>query len=423
MGADGDISAFAWYRSCVQSPQAGVATLHFPGAADHLVVFVNGKCCQATPSIANPQPHCDEIRDGKLSWTATVVLLAGRNSIAVLASHQGRDKAGGYYGPIDHYYPKGLFRPVYVELAGRQIGVKGWKMRGGIPAPSGLSFQLLASTSASPAFFQATFAAKPPSIGADPILRATTTGLSRGTMFINGRCVGRYFETVKCENTKEPVALYLPECWLSRTGQNTLAIFDEEGQSPLQVRLQIEKAASREVIAVSEPADPDTSIELPPYRPVDMGKSGGRRNLASDKPVTASSSDPDCPVGDINDGDDETPWVPTSVPTADNRAWVQVDLGEPCNAEACEFVNWQFQGMLYSYYLEGSADGKTWTMLADRRRSLADKEHFKPQGNFSFPLNNAKSVRYVRLTIVDVLEPRLDRIGISEFRIWGEGLH
>ena len=53
MGADGDISAFAWYRSSLQSPQAGPATLHFPAAADHLVVFVNGKRCQATPSIAN----------------------------------------------------------------------------------------------------------------------------------------------------------------------------------------------------------------------------------------------------------------------------------------------------------------------------------------------------------------------------------
>ena len=30
MGSDGDISAFAWYRSSVQSPQAGAATLHFP---------------------------------------------------------------------------------------------------------------------------------------------------------------------------------------------------------------------------------------------------------------------------------------------------------------------------------------------------------------------------------------------------------
>jgi hypothetical protein len=38
-------------------------------------------------------------------------------------------------------------------------------------------------------------------------------------------------------------------------------------------------------------------------------------------------------------------------------------------------------------------------------------------------LKNAQNVRYVRLTVADVLEPALDRIGIAELRIWGEGFH
>ena len=321
MGADGDISAFAWYRAAVESPAAGPATLHFPGAADNLVVFVNGKRCKAAPSIANLPRHCDELRDGKLFWTAAIELLRGRNVIAVLASHQGRDKAGGYYGPIDHYYPKGIYKPVHLEMAGRKIPVKGWRMRGGIPAPESLALQPLGPACGSPAFFQASFTARPPSLGPNPILRATTRGLSRGTMFINGRCVGRYPEVVKYPNSEEPVGLYLPECWLSATGRNTLAIFDEEGRSPSGVRLQVEKAASREVIAVSETADPRVALAMPVYRPVDMRQSG-RLNLASDRPATASSCDPRRPASDINDGDGETAWAPASVPTAKNPAWV-----------------------------------------------------------------------------------------------------
>jgi len=39
------------------------------------------------------------------------------------------------------------------------------------------------------------------------------------------------------------------------------------------------------------------------------------------------------------------------------------------------------------------------------------------------PLKHVNQIRHVRLTIVDVLEPRLERIGIGEFRVWGEGLH
>ena len=153
----------------MQSPAAGHAALHFPGAADNLVVFANGQRCKAGRSIANPPRHCDDLRDGKLSWTVGIDLKKGRNSIAVLASHQGRDKAGGYFGPIDQYYPKGIYKPVYVEMAGQRIAVKGWRMRGGIPAPAGLAMQPCGPTGASPAFFQSIFAASPPSIGANPI--------------------------------------------------------------------------------------------------------------------------------------------------------------------------------------------------------------------------------------------------------------
>ena len=170
MVADGDISAFAWYRSTLQSPAAGQATLHFPGAADNLAVFVNGQRCQATPSIAAPPRHGDDLRDGKLSWIVPVELQEGRNKIAVLASHLGRDKAGGYYGPIDHYYPKGIYMPVHAEMAGRKMPVKGLRMRGGIPGPDSLAFQPVGATRGTPAFFQTTFAARPPSIGANPIL-------------------------------------------------------------------------------------------------------------------------------------------------------------------------------------------------------------------------------------------------------------
>ena len=241
-------------------------------------------------------------------------------------------------------------------------------------------------------------------------------------MFLNGRCIGRYPEVVKYPNSGEPVALYLPECWLSSTGRNTLAVFDEEGQLPSGVRLRIEKAASREVIAVAEAADASMSMTLPPYQPVDMRKSG-RLNLASDRPVTASSSDPRRPASDINDGDDETAWAPRGAPTEQNNAWVQVDLGRLCNVDGVEFAVWHSSGTLYSFFVEGSVDGTTWTMLADRRRSLQDHADFKPEGCVIIPFKKASDIRYVRLTIVNALEPRPDRIGIGELRVWGEGLH
>ena len=348
----------------------------------------------------------------------------GRNSIAVFASHQGRDKAGGYYGPIDHYYPKGLLQPVYVESAGRKIGVKGWKMRGGIPAPAGLSFQPLAATKASPAFFETTFAAKPPSIGANPILACTATGLSRGTMFINGRCVGRYPETVKYDSSQETVGLYLPECWFSPTGQNTLVIFDEEGQPPSQVRLQIEKAASREVIAVSEPADRghvDRAASLSAGRP---GK--GRRQTQPG-------------LGQASDGFFERSRPPgraTSTTVTTKRSGRPPAFPRPGTRPGCRSI-WE-KLPCGGLRVRRLAVPRNAVLVLHRRIGRRhDVDHAGRPAAFAqrqgaassrtavlvIPLNNAKHVRYIRLTLVNVLEPRLDRIGIGEFRVWGEGLH
>ena len=234
--------------------------------------------------------------------------------------------------------------------------------------------------------------------------------------------MGRYPEVVKYPNSQDPVALYLPECWLSPTGRNTLAVFDEEGQSPSRVRLQIERIASREVIAVSEPVHPNTSIALPATTPSICDN-------RADSTSPRTSWRPLLPA--IRGGPRATSMMgmvkrlgrPTSIPTAKNKAWVQIDLGQLRVVEGSEFEVWQYQGALYSFYVEGSADGTTWTMLVDRRRSLKDKADFKPDGCLILPLKNAKKVRYVRLTIVHVLEPQLDRIGIGEFRVWGEGLH
>ena len=60
--------------------------------------------------------------------------------------------------------------------------------------------------------------------------------------------------------------MYCPECWL-KDGENTLVIFDETGASPHDVKLEIEKAASREVITVSEPCDASVPLVVPKDEP------------------------------------------------------------------------------------------------------------------------------------------------------------
>ena len=109
MGADGDTSAFAWYRAVVDVKAAGAARFQFSGRADDIVILVNGR-----------------------RYGPRVPLAAGRNVIAVLASHRGRDKAFNYMGTLDNFARKGLFGPVQVTVGGENVDVTPWKMRGGV---------------------------------------------------------------------------------------------------------------------------------------------------------------------------------------------------------------------------------------------------------------------------------------------------
>ena len=102
MGADGDYGAYAWYRTSVTVPKAGIYALRPTNAGDWLSVFVNGK--HAVSSSAR-RP-------------ITLALPAGTSPLAVLAAHYGRPKLFGYLGPIDKVDIKGLGGPVVLDVSG-----------------------------------------------------------------------------------------------------------------------------------------------------------------------------------------------------------------------------------------------------------------------------------------------------------------
>jgi beta-galactosidase len=239
MGADGDISAFAWYRASVNVPSPTNGTLHFQGA-DNLEVFVNGKF----------------VPSGK--GTAQADFMAGTNSIAVFTSHHGRNKDYNYLGTLDNHDNKGLWGSATLELGGNKSEITGWAMRGGVQTDLDaiIKWSELKDAKGAPAFYRTTFTTTPPGkLGAHPILRVNYHGLSRGTMWINGHSLGRYPEKIKIDS------LYVPECWL-KAGKNVLTVFDETGASPSQVALVVETAASREVIRAYKTVAPTTPMVI-----------------------------------------------------------------------------------------------------------------------------------------------------------------
>ena len=392
MGADGDISAYAWYRARVSVLTAGTYQVSLSDAGDWLTCFVNGKR-QASSDVQTryqtPVPR-----------SLTVHLKAGPNTLAFLTAHYGRNKLFNYYGPLDEIDAKGIsgtvsltttapqaipvnrfrwraddkapddaaqfaapglaatgadwqdattttdafkgrvgwawFRTTLPNVpgphrrihfnsiddngtvylngkkladgvgvnAGRDISldnawrdnapnvlavavqntagaggllgditltggvadgipVRGWRMRGGVTPPSATAaiWQPLAGNRAAdaPTFYHTTFNATPPAdAGPHPILRATFAGLSRGFFWLNSRCLGRYPE-------KAPIdSIYLPESLL-RPGENSLVVFDEDGNSPAQVKIIVETAASRVGAVLAPKAGPRTA-SLPTSR-------------------------------------------------------------------------------------------------------------------------------------------------------------
>ncbi|HEX5398293.1 MAG TPA: beta galactosidase jelly roll domain-containing protein, partial [Verrucomicrobiae bacterium] len=365
MGADGDVSCYAWYRTTVNVSTTRTNTISFANAADHMIPFVDGKAVPADNVSAN---------------SFTTELSAGSHTIAVFTSHDGRNKFYPYIGSISNLYAKGLSgtarlfeasangsgslthwkvmmtnrsarraepplptasgwndytfdtdafggqngyawfqttlpsvssaetitanfasvddncwvylngiilatntgynTPFNVDLTRawkadgpnvlsvlvQNTGGNGglytsakfeayknavvlnhWEQRGGPGDPDTTTgWQALqdGKTFSGPQFFKTTFTAAPPgTTGVDTMWRVTTSGLSRGSVWVNGHNLGRYPEKIPAPG------VYVPECWLNPgPNANTLVIFDEEGHLPTQVRVQPEPGASRDMV-------------------------------------------------------------------------------------------------------------------------------------------------------------------------------
>jgi beta-galactosidase len=230
MGADGDITAYAWYRTKIKVAQAGNHSLTFKNAPENGALFLDGTRVDTAARFQN------EIH---LALSANVTY-----TIAVFTSHIGRNKLIFKIGRIDTLDMKGLSGPVMLQKAdgsGTATKVENWKMRGGPGEFSDIAGwqQLPAKSLNRPQFFRAALNLSAQQYS-NTIWRVNTTSLSYGSVWVNGHNLGRYPEKIKING------MYIPACWL-KPGKNTLVIYDEAGVLPNDVRIEAEQAASREI--------------------------------------------------------------------------------------------------------------------------------------------------------------------------------
>ncbi len=122
MGADGDYSAYAWYRSAVVVPKAGTYQLNLSDVGDWVVAFVNGRRADSD----GPRTRYRSAAPRRL----VVPLQQGRNTLALLTAHYGRNKLFNYYGPMDVIDAKGVSGPATlsaVTAAPAQVEAFRWQ--------------------------------------------------------------------------------------------------------------------------------------------------------------------------------------------------------------------------------------------------------------------------------------------------------
>ena len=123
LGADGDYSAYAWYRTVINAPAAGTYQINLDAGGDWVSCFVNGKHAASYLTPATRRLAVD--------------LQAGPNKIAFLTAHYGRDKLFNYYGPLDVIDAKGITGSVTLtKNAGMTTELNAFRWQSDDQAPS-----------------------------------------------------------------------------------------------------------------------------------------------------------------------------------------------------------------------------------------------------------------------------------------------
>ena len=230
MGAEGNITANAWYSTHLQVAETGSYILKFTSIRDRAALFLDEKRID-TGSVFNKTVNLQLIKNNYYS-------------LVLFTAHDGRNKLIFRVGEIDTVDAKGLTGPVTLQKAdgsGQAITIHNWAITEGLydPRPDGDWKPLTNKKRNSPQLYRTTLNL-PVLKNSHPIWRVNTTSLSYGSVWINGHNLGRYPEKIRINGH------YIPECWL-KAGKNTMVIYDENGVSPAKVTIEAEVVASRDV--------------------------------------------------------------------------------------------------------------------------------------------------------------------------------
>jgi beta-galactosidase len=225
-GANNFQNGYGWYRAKFTAA-AGNVTATITGMRASAMAFANGA----------------QVRVNNSAFSFNAV--SGDNTVAILAKHEGLDKVYNVTGSTGTTLYAGIWGGV---SNGSGALATAWKFRGGLGGMDETAVigqvknwsTFIAGawadtpTRASwPAFWRGTFKS-PMQPGTFVTVGLRTTGLSAGSVWLNGHNVGRF-----SGNT----LLYLPESWIS--GDNDVVVYDASGSAPTGIKLEYFETRAR----------------------------------------------------------------------------------------------------------------------------------------------------------------------------------
>ncbi len=200
----------AWYRAELEVENEGWQMLFVSGASDRWIFFVDGHFCVSRGLHTHFGKDC------------AVYLTKGKHTLAILAENLGMYNTG-FEMDIPMGEPKGIYGPVWMN--GNEI--KHWKMREGLrkdetyelwPQVGEVVWQEQKGKVKGPCYIKGRFSCPE---GFEGAVRLDTHAAGKGSVWINGFNIGRYWKVGPQQS------LWIPLSKLKK--ENEIVLFEEEG--------------------------------------------------------------------------------------------------------------------------------------------------------------------------------------------------
>jgi hypothetical protein len=266
-----DETDYCWYSTRFVANSASDSEIVIPYGGDFFYVFVDGQPVAQSEapfrenrgfivaeSAEHPRivanPHDEEHLDGFRHRFSLGRLSAGEHRLDLLSVALGMIKGDWQIGYPMNLERKGIWAGVLLDGA----PLRGWQMRPrlateilGLPdvsklhwlSPAEHNFAVQAHSaerarSPSPlTWYKSEFSMDAAALANEADYRIDAKGMGKGSLFLNGNAVGRYW-LINAESSELPSQRYyhVPRTWLSP--RNTLLLFEEQVYRPEQLTLE-----------------------------------------------------------------------------------------------------------------------------------------------------------------------------------------